>query len=291
MKRSVSLRRWAGALATACCIATGSSAQAPEPPGTQELMAALSAARSRGCAPQARSEPHLRWVAPLAEAARRMAQGSPAAEALKSAGYRARKVFRVQLGGYDSVAAVARAMTQKYCEPLTNPQLTDVGFHRQGGSYWILLAEPFNPPAPAAAADVAARVLALTNQARSQPRRCGNESFDAAAPLRSNAQLDQAAAAHAEDMARLGLLQHEGRDGSSAAQRVSRAGYRWGSVGENIASGQSSADQVVAEWTRSPDHCANLMNPRFTDMGVAYAVNMNSEGGIYWAQEFGRPRR
>lgn len=84
---------------------------------------------------------------------------------------------------------------------------------------------------------------------------------------------------------RRGVLQHEGGDGSTAAQRVSRAGYRWRSVGENIASGQDSVEQVMADWTSSPKHCANLMDPRFTEMGLGYAVNPDSEGGIYWAQE------
>jgi uncharacterized protein YkwD len=32
------------------------------------------------------------------------------------------------------------------------------------------------------------------------------------------------------------------------------------------------------------------MEPRFTQMGVAFAVNPSSEGGIYWAQAFGRPK-
>jgi uncharacterized protein YkwD len=61
-------------------------------------------------------------------------------------------------------------------------------------------------------------------------------------------------------------------------------------VGENIASGQTTPEEVVQEWIASPTHCATLMNTGFTDMGVAYAVDMNSEAGIYWAQVFGRPR-
>ena len=284
------VRRAITVVGAGMCLALGSPAQSPQPAPGQELLAALDQARSRGCAGKTANLPGLRWVPPLAEAARRVAQGSPAADALKSARYRARTVFHVHLTGHGSAAAVVRTMTQKYCEPLTNPRLTDLGLHSQRDSWWILLAEPFDPPSPAAAADVAARVLALTNEARAQPRRCGGQLFEAAPPLRPNALLDRAAAAHAEDMARRGLLQHEGSDGSDVAQRVTRAGYRWRSVGENIASGQPSAEQVVLEWTRSPEHCANLMSPRFADMGLGYAVNMNSEGGIYWAQEFGRPR-
>jgi uncharacterized protein YkwD len=46
----------------------------------------------------------------------------------------------------------------------------------------------------------------------------------------------------------------------------------------------------VAGWIKSPPHCANLMNNGFAEMGVAFAVETNSELGVYWAQEFGAPR-
>jgi uncharacterized protein YkwD len=32
------------------------------------------------------------------------------------------------------------------------------------------------------------------------------------------------------------------------------------------------------------------MEPTFTEMGVAFSVNMKSDAAVYWAQEFGRPR-
>ncbi len=133
-------------------------------------------------------------------------------------------------------------------------------------------------------------MLALTNEARAQPRRCGDRTFEAAPPVRPNAILDQAAALHAQDMARTGVLQHEGSDGSEPSVRLTRAGYRWRSMGENVASGQTTPEQVVQEWLQSPGHCATLMNPGFVEMGLAYAVNMKSESVVYWAQEFGRPR-
>jgi uncharacterized protein YkwD len=91
-------------------------------------------------------------------------------------------------------------------------------------------------------------------------------------------------------MARGSYLEHQARDGSHPGERATRAGYPWRSIGENIASGQTTAEQVVSEWVLSPTHCANLMNPRFSEMGIAYAVDLGSAGGIYWAQEFGRPR-
>jgi uncharacterized protein YkwD len=268
----------------------GVAAQPSSASVAPELLAALSSVRARGCGGHAGAATRLRPAAPLYEAARRVAQGASPTQATKAAGYRAKSLFQVHLNGYRSAAAVADTLASRYCEPLTNARLVDVGFHREGTSYWVLMAEPFTPPAPSEAAEVSARVLALTNQARSQPRRCGERSFDAAAPVKPNALLERAAAAHAQDMARHGVLQHEGSDGSDASQRLTRVGYRWRSMGENVASGQTTPEQVVAEWLRSPGHCATLMNPTYTEMGVAYAVNMTSESGIYWAQEFARPR-
>ena len=46
----------------------------------------------------------------------------------------------------------------------------------------------------------------------------------------------------------------------------------------------------MASWIKSPTHCANLMNPVFSERGAAYAVDRESELGVYWAQAFGTPR-
>ena len=87
------------------------------------------------------------------------------------------------------------------------------------------------------------------------------------------------------------MLSHAGQDGSAPGDRAERAGYEWRTVGENIAAGQQTAEQVVAEWLESPRHCANLMDPDFTEMGVGYAFGPKSPKGVYWAQVFGAPRR
>ena len=119
---------------------------------------------------------------------------------------------------------------------------------------------------------------------------CGTRKLDAARPLRWNEKLGAAAHAHAEDMARNNYFSHESRDGSTPAQRVTRLGYRYRIIGENIAAGQMDPEAPVAGWIKSPPHCANLMNGAFTDMGVAFAVQPKSEMGVYWAQEFGAQR-
>ena len=42
-------------------------------------------------------------------------------------------------------------------------------------------------------------------------------------------------------------------------------------------------------WLASPGHCANLMNPMFTQVGAAYGTNARSHAGVYWTMVFGAP--
>jgi uncharacterized protein YkwD len=102
--------------------------------------------------------------------------------------------------------------------------------------------------------------------------------------------LTEAASRHASDMARHRSVDHRGSDASLPAERVSRAGYRWRAVGENIAAGQPNADAVVAGWLDSPGHCANIMGPDFKEMGVAFALAASGDPGIYWVQVFAAPK-
>jgi uncharacterized protein YkwD len=55
-------------------------------------------------------------------------------------------------------------------------------------------------------------------------------------------------------------------------------------VGENIAYGNVSADQMMVMWMNSPGHRANLLNPAFTHIGIG-AVKTSS-GRWYGVQDF-----
>jgi uncharacterized protein YkwD len=134
------------------------------------------------------------------------------------------------------------------------------------------------------------QVLELVNEARAQRRRCGWKRFDAAPPLALSDALNRAALEHANDMAERQILSHAGRDGSTPGDRATRSGYTWHAVGENIALGQSTAEQVVADWLKSSHHCANLMDPDYSEMGVAFAVGSRGEARMYWSQMFAAPR-
>ena len=55
------------------------------------------------------------------------------------------------------------------------------------------------------------------------------------------------------------------------------------SIGENIAYGQSSPDEVMTAWMNSAGHRANILNASFTKLGVGV---YQSGGTLYWAQIF-----
>ena len=177
-----------------------------------------------------------------------------------------------------------------YCDKLQDAAVTEIGIYLDARQIWIVMAAPFAPSVGESVEAAGKRVLKLVNQARASPRYCGNSAFNAARPLRWNNALAESARLHAEDMAHYDYFSHSGRDGSNPAERVERAGYRYRATGENIAAGQTSAADAIAAWIASPEHCANLMNPAFTEMGAAFAVDSGSKMGVYWTQTFGRPR-
>jgi uncharacterized protein YkwD len=106
------------------------------------------------------------------------------------------------------------------------------------------------------------------------------------APLKLSRTLCQSAADHAGDMAKHHKLDHKGSDGSTVADRAKRKGYAFVRVGENIAKGQKSVEQVMDTWMKSPGHRANILAD-YTEMGAAQAEDDN--GDLYWCVNFGIP--
>ena len=235
--------------------------------------------------------PPLKPQAALERVARDLARGDQLQQSLNAAGYRATRSRALSITG-DGVGIQAAGMLakQSYCQHLQDAAMTEVGIYLDARQLWIVMAAPFAPSVGVSEQAAGQRVLDLVNQARATPRNCGNRAFNSARPVRWNDSLAEASQVHSEDMARYNYFSHSGRDGSDPAQRVERAGYRYRSIGENIAAGQMKPEDAVAGWIKSPEHCANLMNPAFTEMGVAFAVDPRSEMGVYWTQAFGMPR-
>lgn len=121
------------------------------------------------------------------------------------------------------------------------------------------------------------RTLQLINEARSQPRNCGTDAFEATTAMSWNTKLLQAADRHSADMTQHNFFNHTGSDSSTAGTRVDETGYDWRAVGENIAAGQLTAADVVSGWLSSPGHCRNLMNSAFTEVAVTCAQDSGTD--------------
>jgi uncharacterized protein YkwD len=132
--------------------------------------------------------------------------------------------------------------------------------------------------------NVAGDMLGFVNAARALGHDCGSEgTFGSAAALRLEARLIAAAQKHAEDMDEHDYFSHTGQDGSLPSERVTREGYSWSKVGENLAQRYPDAAKTVDAWLESDGHCANLMNPDYSETGVG-------QSGDYWVQVFARPQ-
>ena len=104
--------------------------------------------------------------------------------------------------------------------------------------------------------------------------------------LRSNGKLTAAADQHSREMADDGYFDHNSFDGTSFSARIARwypvASYRSWAVAENLLWWSPSIDpsEAVAMWMRSPGHRANILDPRFREIGIG-AVRSSTAGGAF----------
>jgi len=132
--------------------------------------------------------------------------------------------------------------------------------------------QPFNN------ADAQKQVLDATNAERAKV---------GCSPLVADSKLNSSADGHAEDMAAKNYFAHNSQDGRTFDQRISAAGFKFGSAGENLAVGQSTVSKLLQDWMASPGHRKNIVNCDYTNLGVGYAFS--NYGGVskhYWVQNF-----
>lgn len=131
------------------------------------------------------------------------------------------------------------------------------------------------------AAVVTSSLVAQTN---------GERADAALGSLTVNPQLVAAAQAKADDMARKGYFAHTSPDGTTSWQWLRDAGYRFAYAGENLAVNFSDSRDVTDAWMRSPTHRANILNGRFTEVGIATAVGeYKGKEAVFVVQMFGTP--
>ena len=89
---------------------------------------------------------------------------------------------------------------------------------------------------------------------------------------------------HSRDMAERNYFSHTNLEGEGPSDRVRRSGISgWRRVGENIAYGQDSPQEVQTTWMNSSGHRANILSSSYTHVGVG----VYDEGGrLYWTQVF-----
>ncbi|KAK9768412.1 hypothetical protein K7432_001012 [Basidiobolus ranarum] len=117
-------------------------------------------------------------------------------------------------------------------------------------------------------------LLALVNQQR---------QLVGAPALTIDPRLALAAERHTIFQATIHEMTHD-EAGLTLGQRISQTGYVWSNIGENVAAGFGDAVSVMNAWMNSPEHRRNILNPIFTQTGIAYDPQ-----GSYWTQDFGRP--
>jgi len=138
---------------------------------------------------------------------------------------------------------------------------------------------------PATSESFKQEFLNYINATRARGCNCGTKWFPPAPPLTWNTNLQKSAFGHAKDMNDKNYFSHTSKDGRSMQDRIVMAGYVFNGyksflIGENIAAGQQSIQQVMQEWFKSEGHCHNLMNPGYKEIGIA-------QYNDYWVQDFG----
>jgi uncharacterized protein YkwD len=253
-----------------------------------DAVAVVQVLREGGCGGLLPPAAPLHRVRSLDRAAAQWAAGISPAAATKRSGYVAETTAGLHLSGPDSTAM--QSLRRSSCRTLTDQSLQDIGMYRRGLDIWIVLASAYVVPPISQSPIQATRVLQLVNEARARGARCGERSFGAVPPVKLSGILVDVAFGHAADMARHNYFEHADRGGRSPADRVRAVGYREKLVGENIAYGPKSAEEVVQGWLDSPGHCENIMDSRFAEMGIAYAAGQASKRGLYWVQLFAAPQ-
>lgn len=106
--------------------------------------------------------------------------------------------------------------------------------------------------------------------------------------LKNNDLLERAAQKHAQNMLVLNFYDHTDPNGDEPLDRVLNMGYKAKYVGENIATGQLSAEDVSQGWYNSELHRDNILSDKFDEIGIGFVAGEGVDGyKTYWVQEFG----
>lgn len=216
-------------------------------------------------------------------------------ERLESAGYRARSLSASIAhagGGPETALDLWERDSAGSFQALLDPRFEDagVGIAELDGAplYVVLLAlsrRAWDREVAASLADLdrlREELLEAANRARRE---------HGLGILRRDPRLDRAAQARAEEMAAERWYGHVGPGGQDPDDAVRATGYAFRKLGENLAQGATSAEKVTEQWLESPTHRENLLEPRFTRVGLGFVAGEPDSGfERIWVQLFAVPR-
>jgi uncharacterized protein YkwD len=164
---------------------------------------------------------------------------------------------------------VASSLTQTAAAPPEAPDFSGCGGINQ----------------PVVNADYEQQVLDIVNTERAN---------NGLPPYKRVTALDEAARYHSADMGQDNYFDHNTYDRVNGNltlicttwQRI--ATYYTGAMGENIAAGYSTPQDVMNGWMNSSGHRANILSTYNWEIGIGYATASGSTYYRYWTQDFGR---
>lgn len=110
--------------------------------------------------------------------------------------------------------------------------------------------------------------------------------------LRVSPVLVAVAQAKANDMASKGYFAHTSPEGIDPWHWFESEGYAYKAAGENLAIDFSDSGDVERAWMNSPTHRDNILNDRYTEIGIATAQGMyQGHMTTFVVQEFATPLR
>lgn len=109
-------------------------------------------------------------------------------------------------------------------------------------------------------------------------------------PLGFNDKLQTAATSKADDMVKLNYFDHNSPQGTTPWFWFQKAGYEYTFAGENLAIDFTEAENIIKAWLASPSHRANILNPNYTEIGLATKTGVvRDEETTVVVQLFGAP--
>lgn len=120
----------------------------------------------------------------------------------------------------------------------------------------------------------AKQVLELVNKERAK---------EGLPELKLSSSLNNVAAIRAKELTE--EFSHTRPNGKDCFTALTEAGISYSSVGENIAAGQATPQEVMESWMNSEGHRANILSENYTHMGIGY-YHTSKGYQDYWAQIF-----